>query len=64
MHKPESVHENEMHKILGIQLDQPIQARRPNLVSINKKQKIRQLEDFAVPAVVKVKESKKKKINK
>ena len=38
--KPESVLENEMHKILwdfAIKTDHPIPARRPDLVLINKK---------------------------
>ena len=39
MHNPESVLENEMHKILwnfGIQTDHQIPARKPDLVIINK----------------------------
>ena len=42
MHKPESVLENETHRILWyfeIQTDQLIQARRPDLVIVNKKKK-------------------------
>ena len=42
MHKPETVLENEMHKILWdfkIQMDHLILARRPHLVLINKKKK-------------------------
>ena len=42
MHKPESVLENEVHKIskdLEIQTDHLILARRPNLM-INKKEKV------------------------
>ena len=42
MHKPESVQENETHKILlnfGTQTDHPITSRRPDLVLINKKKR-------------------------
>ena len=42
MHKPESVIENETHKILWdfeIKTDHLIPARRPDLVLINKKRK-------------------------
>ena len=42
MHKPESIAENELHKILWdfeIQTDHLIPARRPDLVQINKKRK-------------------------
>ena len=51
MHKPESVHENETHKILwqfDIQMDHSIPHRRPNLVLTNKK-KTCHLVDFAIP---------------
>ena len=40
MHKPESVLENEMHKILCdfvIQTDHLIPARKPDLVIVNRK---------------------------
>ena len=53
MHKPESVLENETHKILWdfeIQTDHLITARRPDLVLINKKERICHLVDFSVPA--------------
>ena len=65
MHKPESVLENETHKILWdfeIQTDHQIPARRPDLVMINKKERICHLVDFAVPADhrVKLKETEKK----
>ena len=42
MNKPESVLENEMHKILWyfeIQMDHLIPARRPDLEAINQKKK-------------------------
>ena len=56
MHKPESVQENEMHKILWvftIQMDHPIPAWRPE--SFNKKKRIHQLVDFAIPMQCRVK---------
>ena len=64
-HKPESVLENETHKILWdfeIQTDHLITARRPDLVLINKKKRTCQIVDFAVPADhrVKLKEIEKK----
>ena len=64
MHKPESVLENETHKILWdfeIKTDHLIPARRPDLVLINKKERPCHLVDFAVPTDrrVKLKENKK-----
>ena len=64
MQKPESVLENETHKILWdfeVQTDHLIPARRPNLVLIDKKRKACHLVDSAVPADhrVKMKESEK-----
>ena len=64
-HKPESVLENETHKILWdfeIQTDHLITARRPDLVLINKKKRTCHIVDFAVPADhrVKLKEIEKK----
>ena len=64
-HKPESVLENETHKILWdfeIQTDHLITARRPDLVLINKKERTCHSVDFAVPADhrVKLKEIEKK----
>ena len=49
-HKPESVLENETHKILWdfeIQMDHQIPARRPDLVVINKKERTYHLVDFS-----------------
>ena len=72
MQNPESVLENETHKILldfEIQTDQLISARRPDLVIINnnkkkkrRKKKTYRIVDFAVPVDyrVKLKESEKK----
>ena len=55
MHNPETVLENETHKVLWdfeIQTDQLISARRPDLVIVNKKQKKRtcRIVDLTVPA--------------
>ena len=53
MHQPESVRENETHKILidfEIQTDHLIPARRQDLVLINIKKRNCCLVDFAVPA--------------
>ena len=53
MHKPESVLENEMQKILWdfkMQTDHPVQARRPNLVLINQKKRTGYPVDFVMPA--------------
>ena len=58
MHEPESVLENETHNILWdfeIKTDHLIPARRPYLVLINKKKRICQLVDFAIPANHRVK---------
>ena len=60
MHNPESVLENEMHKILWefeIQTDYLISARRPDLVIVNIKKRTCRVVAFAVP--VKLKESEK-----
>ena len=67
MHNPESVLENEMHKLLWdfeIQTDHLISPRWPDLKIINKKKRVCKIVDFAVPADhwVKLKESKKKDI--
>ena len=53
MHNPAPVLENDTHKLLwdfNIQMDQPISARRPDLIMINKKKRISKIIDFAVPA--------------
>ena len=67
MHNPESILENETHKILWdfeIQTDNLMLARRPDLVIVNKKEKKKEkktfrIVDFAVPTEhrVKLKES-------
>ena len=61
LQKPESVLENEMHKIFFvIQMNPPILARPPDLVLFNKKKRTCYLMDFAFPVDyrVKIKESK------
>ena len=65
IHNPESVLENETHKLLWdfeIQMDHLISARRLDLIIINKKKRTCQIVDFGVPADhrVKLKENKKK----
>ena len=53
MHKPESILENETHKILWdleIQRDHLVPIRRPELVLMKKKKKICCLVDFAILA--------------
>ena len=65
MHNPESVLENETHKLhwnFKIQTDHQIPAGRPDLIIIiNKKERTCRIVDFAVPADhrVKLKESEK-----
>ena len=64
--RPESILENEMHKItwdFEIQTDYLISARRPEIVLINMKKKTCNPVDFAVPAEhrMKIKESEKLK---
>ena len=64
MHKPGSVRDNKMHKILWdfeIQTDHPISARRPDLILMNKKKRTCHLVYFAILADhwTKVKKSKK-----
>ena len=67
MHNPAPVLENDSHKLLwdfNIQTDHLIQARRPDLIIINKeiKKRICKIVDFAVPADhrINLKESEKK----
>ena len=65
MLNPESVREDETHKLLWdfeIQTDNLISARRLELVIINKKKRTCRIMDFSVPADhrVKLKESEKK----
>ena len=64
INKPESVWENETHKILQdfeTQINHTILARRPDLILINKKKRICYLAVFVVPVDhrMKIKESEK-----
>ena len=51
-HKPQSVQENDEHKILwdfNIQTNKITEHRRPDIVCINKQKRERQIIDFAIP---------------
>ena len=66
-HEPESVLENEDYKILqdfSIQTDHVIEARRPDLVLVDKKGRICKIIDFAVPGDNRSDEKEKDKIEK
>ena len=58
MHKPESIRENETHKIL---CDHLISTRRPDLVIVDRKKRICRIVYFDVPVDhrVKIKENEK-----
>ena len=65
MHNPDSLLENEMHKLpwdFEIQTDHLISARRPDLVVINRKKRTCWIVDLTVPADprVKLKENEKR----
>ena len=65
MHNPAPVLENDTHKLLwdfDIHTDHLISARRPDLIIIKKRKKIRKIVDFAVSADhrIKLKECEKK----
>ena len=65
MHNPASVLVNETYKLLwdfDVKTDHIIAARRPDLITINKKKRTCKIVDFAVPANhrIKLKESEKK----
>ena len=65
-HEPESVLENEDYKILwvfSIQTDHVIEARRPDLVVVDKKDRSCKIIDFAVPGD-RIEEKEKDKIEK
>ena len=65
-HEPESVLENEDYKILwdfSIQTD-VIEARRPDLVVVDKKKRSCKIIDFAVPGDSRIEEKEKDKIEK
>ena len=66
-HEPESVLENKDYKILwdfSIQTDHVIEARRPVLVVVDKKERICKIIDFAVPGDNSIEEKEKDKIEK
>ena len=61
-HEPESVLENEDYKILwdfSIQTDHVIEARRPDLAVVDKKEKSCKIIDFAVPGDSRIGEKEK-----
>ena len=65
MHNPAPVLDNDSHKLLwdfNIQTDHLIPARRPDLIIINKRERICKIVDFAVPVDhrINLKESEKK----
>ena len=67
MHNPESVLENEMHKLLWdfqIQADHLLSVKWPDLIIINKKKKTWRNVDFAVPADHRVKWTENEKKDK
>ena len=66
-HEPESVLENEDYKILwdfSVQADHVIEARRPDLVLVDKKERSWKITDFAVPGDSRIAEKEKDKIEK
>ena len=61
-YEPESVLENEDYKILwdfSIQTDHVIEARRPDLVVVDKKERSCKIIDFAVPGDSRIEEKEK-----
>ena len=63
MHNPAPILENNAHKLLcDFDTDHLISARRPDLITINKKKRTCKIVDFAVPANhrIKLKECEKK----
>jgi len=66
-HCPEGVKENDNVKILwdiNVQCDNVIQARRPDLIVVDKKIKSCHIIDIAIPADCRVHEKEKEKIDK
>ena len=66
-HEPESVLENEDYKILwdfSIQTGHVVEARRPDLVVADKKERSCKIIDFAVPGDSRIEEKEKDKIEK
>ena len=61
-HEPEKSLDNEDHKVLwdfSIQTDHIIEVRRPNLVVVDKKERICKIIDFAVPGYSRIEEKEK-----
>ena len=66
-HEPESVLENEDYKILwdfSIQTDHVIEARRPDLIVVDKKERSCKMIDFTVPGDSRIEDKEKDKIEK
>ena len=66
-HEPERFLENEDYKILwdfSIQADLVIEARRPDLIIVDKKERSCKMIDFAVPRDSRIEEKEKDKIEK
>ena len=66
-HAPKGAVENEGIKVLwdiNIQLDNMIEARRPDLIVIDKKEQKGIIVDIAVPADIRVEEKEKEKVEK
>ena len=66
-HEPESFLENEDYKILwdfSIQTDHVIEAWRPNLVAVDKKEKSCKIIDFAVPGDSRIEDRKISRLRK
>ena len=66
-HSPESVMENTNYKILwdfSIQTDHVIQARRPDLVFIEKKNKLCKIIDVAIPGDSRIESKEREKVEK
>ena len=66
-HIPEGVVENEEVKVLwdiNVQCDNVIEARRPDIIVINKKERKGIIIDIAVPADVRVGEKEREKVEK
>ena len=67
MHNPAPVLEKDTHKLLwdfNIQTDNPISARRPDLIIINKKKRTCKIVDYAVPADHRINQMECEKKNK
>ena len=66
-HEPERVLDNEDYKIVwdfSIQTDHVIEAQRPDLVLVDKKERSCKIIDFAVPGDIRIEEKEKDKIEK